>query len=55
MSNVVSHKQNFFSCKNIDIDFRNIINIQIHLLFLAAGLLQDNAHEKNLVNVYIFQ
>ena len=28
---------------------------QIHLLFLAAGLLQDKAREKGLVNVYIFQ
>ena len=37
------------------IDFRNIINFQIHLLFLAAGLLQDKAREKGLVNVYIFQ
>ena len=40
-------------CKYID--FRNIINFQIHLLFLAAGLLQDKAREKDLVNVYIFQ
>ena len=36
-------------------DFRNIINLQIHFLFLAAGLLQDKAREKGLVNVYIFQ
>ena len=40
-------------CKYID--FRNIINFQIHLLFLAAGLLQDKVREKGLVNVYIFQ
>ena len=40
-------------CKHID--FRNIINFQIHVLFLAAGLLQDKAREKNLINVYIFQ
>ena len=40
-------------CKYID--FRNVINFQIHLLFLAAGLLQDKAREKGIVNVYIFQ
>ena len=34
--------------------FRNIIIFQIHLLFLAAGLLQDKAREKGLVSVYIF-
>ena len=32
-----------------------IINLQIHLLFLAAGLLEDKACEKGLVNFYIFQ
>ena len=37
-------------CKYID--FRNIINFQIHLLFLAAGLLQDKVREKGRVNVY---
>ena len=31
------------------------MNFKIHLLFLAAGLLQDKAREKGLVNVYIFQ
>ena len=31
------------------------IYFQIHVLFLAAGLLQDKAREKGLVNVYIFQ
>ena len=40
-------------CKYID--FRNIINFQIHLSFLAAGLLQDKARKKGLANVYIFQ
>ena len=40
-------------CKYVD--FRNIILLQIHLLFLAAGLLQEKAREKGLVNVYIFQ
>ena len=37
------------------IDFRSTINFQIHLLFLAAGFLQDKAREKELVNAYIFQ
>ena len=37
------------------IDFRNVVNFQIHLLFLATGLLQDKDREKDLVNVYIFQ
>ena len=36
-------------------DFRNIINFQIDLLFLAPGLLQDKGREKGLFNVYIFQ
>ena len=40
-------------CKYID--FRNINNVQVHLLFLIAGLLEDKAREKGLVNVYIFQ
>ena len=31
-------------CKYID--FSNIINFQIHLLFLAVGLLQDKVREK---------
>ena len=39
-------------CKYID--FRNIINFRIHLLFLAAGLLEDKEREKGPVNVYIF-
>ena len=34
-------------CKYID--FR-----KIHLLFLVAGLLEDNAFRKGLVDVYIF-
>ena len=34
---------------------RNIINLQVYLLFLAAGVLEDKAIEKELVNVYIFQ
>ena len=29
-------------------------NFEIHLLFLAAGLLEDKALRKGLVNVYIF-
>ena len=37
------------------VDVRNIINLQVHLLVLAAGLLEDKAREKGLVNVYIFQ
>ena len=40
-------------CKYVH--FRSIINFQIHLLFLVAGLLLDKAREKDLVNVYIFQ
>ena len=40
-------------CKYID--FRNIANFESHLLFLAAGLLEDKAFRKDLVNVYIFQ
>ena len=35
-------------------DFTNITNFEIHLLFLAAGLLEDKAFRKGLVNVYIF-
>ena len=37
------------------IDFRNITNFEIHLLCLLAGLLEDKAFRKGLVNVYIFQ
>ena len=37
------------------IDVRNVINLQVHFLFLAAGLLEDKAFRKGLVNVYIFQ
>ena len=37
------------------IDFRNVINFQVHLLFLAVGILEDKAREKGLVNVYISQ
>ena len=40
-------------CKSVD--DRNIISLQVHLLFLAAGLLDDKACEKGPVNVYIFQ
>ena len=40
-------------CKYIDV--RNIRNLQVRLLFLAVGLLEDKAREKSLVNVYIFQ
>ena len=35
-------------------DFRNITNFEIHLLFLVAGLLEDKAFRKGLVDVYIF-
>ena len=37
------------------IDFKDVINFQVHLIFLAAGLLKDKVREKSLVNVYIFQ
>ena len=40
-------------CKYIDV--RNIINLQVQSSFLAAGVLEDKAREKGLVNVYIFQ
>ena len=33
---------------------QNIINLQVYLLFLAAGVLADKAREKELANVYIF-
>ena len=36
------------------IDVRNITNFEIHLLFLVAGLLEDKAFRKGLVDVYIF-
>ena len=36
------------------IDFRNITNFEIHLLFLVAGLLEHKAFRKGLVDVYIF-
>ena len=36
-------------CKYID--FRNITNFEIHLLFLVAGLLEDKAFRKGLVDV----
>ena len=35
-------------------DFRNVINFEIHLLFLLAGLLEDKAFRKGLVDAYIF-
>ena len=38
-------------CKYID--FRNIRNFGIHLLFLFAGLLEDKVFRKDLVNVNI--
>ena len=37
------------------IDVRHIINLQVYLLFLAAGVLEDKVREKELVNAYIFQ
>ena len=33
---------------------RNIKSFEIHLLFLVAGLLEDKAFRKGLVDVYIF-
>ena len=39
-------------CKYID--FRTITNFEIHLLYLVAGLLEDKAFRKGLVDVYIF-
>ena len=36
------------------IDFRNITNFEIHLLFLLAGLLEEKAFRKGPVDVYIF-
>ena len=39
-------------CKYID--FKNRTNLEIHVLFLAAGLLESKAFRKGLVNVYIF-
>ena len=44
----------FFGDKCKYIDFRNITNFEIHLLFLVAGLLKDKAFRKSLVDVYIF-
>ena len=40
------------NCKYTDV--RNVMNLQVYLLFLAAGVLEDKAREKGLVNVYIF-
>ena len=42
-----------YKCKYIDVS--NIINLQVYLLFLAAGVLKDKEGEKELVNDYIFQ
>ena len=36
------------------IDFINVTNFKIHMLFLLAGLLKDKAFRKGLVDVYIF-
>ena len=36
------------------VDVRNIINLQVHLLFLPAGVLEDKVREKGLVNVFYF-
>ena len=36
------------------IDSRNIVNFEIHLLLLVAGLLEDKAFRKGLVDDYIF-
>ena len=40
-------------CKYIDVT--NRINLQVYLLFLAAGVLEAKVREKELVKVYIFQ
>ena len=40
-------------CKYVDV--RNVINLQVHLLFFAAEVLEDKAREKDSVNVHIFQ
>ena len=39
-------------CKYID--FINVTNFEIHLLFLFLGLLEDKAFRKGIVDVYIF-
>ena len=39
-------------CKYID--FRNITNFEVHLLFFLAWLLEDKAFRKGLVDVSIF-
>ena len=44
----------FYGDKCKYIDFINITNFEIHLLFLLAGLLKDKAFRKGLVDVYIF-
>ena len=36
------------------IDFRNITNFEIHLLFLATGLLEDKAFRNGLVKMFTF-
>ena len=36
------------------INFRNMTNFEIHLLYLVAGLLEGKAFRKGLVDVYIF-
>ena len=45
---------NFCGDKCKYVDFRNITNFKIPLLFLLAGLLEDKAFRKGLVDVYIF-
>ena len=44
----------FFVVINVSIHFRNITNFEIHLLFLVAGLLEDLAFRKGLVDLHIF-
>ena len=44
----------FYDDKCKYIDFRNIKNLEVYLLFMAAGLLKDKTREKSPVNVYIF-
>ena len=39
-------------CKNIDV--KDIINVQVRLLLLAAGLFEDKAREKGLLNISTF-
>ena len=39
---------------NVSIEFRKLTNFEIHMLFSVAGLLEDKAFRKGIVDVYIF-